>query len=75
MSKLVVSEPKKKTEGSELTRLSLADTILPYQFLLFCCLQQNCLTFLSYFMCIITLGGKSNEMDRIDFGRDTQIKT
>lgn len=76
MSKVVVSEPKKKAEGSELTRMSLADTILPYQFLLFCCLQQN-----SYIFIILhvyyNIGpwGKSNEMDRIDFGRDTQIKT
>ena len=48
-SKVVVSEPKKKKkkkEGSELTRMSLADTILPYQFLLFCCLQKNSYIFI-----------------------------
>lgn len=53
---------KKKNEGSELTRMSLTDTILPYQFILFYCLQKNCLTFLSYFMCIITLGPEKNPM-------------
>lgn len=37
---------KKKKEGSELTRMSLADTILPYQFLLFCCLQKNSYIFI-----------------------------